>query len=432
MKKFISYFLIFTLFVTVMPVQIFAQDLNYKPAMSFEYDYYEMGQVKPEDFVANLERDLLNFEDYVDPEDLAPKPESANEFGVYGNKWGSPAHLREVYNKFLYYNVYPEESPLWNKTALVPGDGVSKDQVLAILDHHHSISETISYLLKENPKYKRARIEKHVRLIPSYLVQLALFWIIWEEAIPEVLGAVATYISASRAVRFISTIALMGVDMWITDEAAYEMQKLDKRLDELFQSVGMYKSAAIEVSANTDLLKPITETEAEQIKQHLEKIANSNSEEFDRKDIKLIRKYLKKGYAGLSISDRDKLKIVLGRFLYDMFEGDKILIDKYVRKEMLRTYYALLFIEDELFNESDPLRYERAIIDLATTYKIQNIQINDNRIFAKNNQSEVKSFGESLQDIKSVEYGLPHLEPVEPKPPVPRAVSLTSPSIKFG
>ncbi len=431
MKKFIACFLILILLFLMTPTQVFAQrvaDLppvqddfykkkavgDYKPAMSFEYDYYEVGAISPKKFVASLEEDLLNSEDYTNPEDLKPTPYP----GGY-NKWGSPEHLRQSYNNFLYYNIYPEESPMWNKTALVPDNGVQEKDVMAILDHHNMLAKYVAERFKYNPKYTDERNERYVRLIPAIIVIAATFYISWEVAPAVVVKAIpclaGTGIGITILRSIISLATMIGFDALITDQVAWHMVQKDERLKYLTQSVSSYRNSAINISLETDLLKPIKETEYEIISEEIEKVMKSNPDKQTREDIKLIKK-LFKGYSGLgkmerflgkmetaydkmSEKEKSRLKIVLGKFLYDIFDGDEVLINEYFRKEMLRTYYALLFIEEELDAEYDPLRYDRAIIDLATTYKIQNIQIVDGRMIKRKNESKVLSFGENLQQL---------------------------------
>ena len=400
MKKFISCFLIFVISLSTSPIQVFAQNLNYNPAFSFKYDYYNSG-TNLKQFIANLEDDLLNIEDYQDPKDLAPQPRP----GAYGNKWGSPEHLRESYNNILYYNIYPEKSPLWKKTALVPGNGATEQDVMTILDRHHALSEAISYRLKLNREYQRSILEKHVRLVPVYIALLGLAYISWAIA-PEAVSVAIPYTTLSFTIpKWVSFIALMAADVLITDEVAWGMKKIDKNLDNLYQYVGSYKSAGIRVARDTELLKPVEETEYDRIQQELEKMTKNATDTQTKKDIALIKRYFTKGFSGVfsginKEKNIDRLRIVLGKFLYDVFDGDEELINEYFRKEMLRTYYALVFIEEELDNESDPLRYDRAFIDLATTYKVQNIQVIDNRIRKINADPEVISFGENLQQMR--------------------------------
>ena len=396
MKKFITYFLIFALSLTSAPVTAFAQDAGYKPAFSFEYNQYKLGKTNTQQFIANLEDDLLNYEDLINPKDLAPKPKP----GAYGNKWGSPAHLRESYNNFLYYNIYPEESPLWNKTALIPGNGVAEKDVMAILDHHHSVSEAIAYRFKQNPAYKDQRNEKYVRLVPTFILIALICYFTWEIA-PEIVTGAIPCLASMPILKTVTSIAIMVVlDALITDQVAWHMVQSDERLKYLFQSVGSYKNSAIKVSIQTDLLKPVKETEYERIEQELQEITKGKKHSISSRDTRLLKKFLKKGYGKIDVSKRDELKPLLGKFLYDIFDGDEVLINEYFRKELLRTYYALVFIEEELDNQNDPLRYDRAIIDLATTYKIQNILILDGRLIKRKNKTRVMSYGENLQQLQ--------------------------------
>ena len=287
MKKFISYFLIFALFTTTMPAQILAQDLGYKPAISFEYDSYELGKTDIKQFVANLEDDLLNYEDYYDPNTVPP---------VARELTGTPKHLSQSYNDFLYYNIYPEQSPIWEYTGLVPGNGTSKVDVLRILDYHLTLSEEIAELFKQNPEYKQERIEKQVRLLPVYTVLLGLFYISWAIT-PEALSVTIPCTGISVTIpKWVSFIVLMAGDILITDEVAWGMQKLDKRLSNLFQSVGSYKSSAIKVSRNTDLLKPVKETEYDRIEKELKELMKGRFSPTASGDVYLLKKYFKKGY----------------------------------------------------------------------------------------------------------------------------------------
>lgn len=415
MKKFITYFLIFALFLTSAPVTVFAQDTGvepvmyfkdkkgriqeYKPAMSFEYDYYEVGQISPYTFVEKLEEDLLNSEDVWDP---SSKPRLGDD------KLGTPEHLAQSYNDFLYYNINPEESPLWNKTALIPCNGVAKEDVMDILSYHHSLSQNIAYRFRENPEYKYEKIGKNTRLIPIYVILLATFYVSWEVA-PEIVTGLIPYLSkTTKAARLLKTITsfatMIAFDVYITDQVAWHLMQSSERMKYLYQSVGSYTNSRINISLKTDLLKSVKETEYDRIKENLQKISKTN-EEYNRGDALILKRYFKKGYAKVDQMYRPRLKQILGKFLYDLFDGDEILINEYFRKEMLRTYYALEFIEDELANNDDPLRYERAGIDLATTYKVQTIQITDGRMIKRTDGAKVMTYGQNLQQIKG-EYNL--------------------------
>ncbi len=392
MKKFISCFLAFVLLLSNTPIQIFAQDLGYKPAMSFEYDSYEVGKVRPRDFISNLEDDLLNGEDVWNPKSVAP---------VSRNLEGKPEHLRQSYNNFLYYNISPEESPLWNKTALIPDGEATQEDVLGILDMYSNLSWLVTRKLKQNPKYKKERLEKSVRLIPSILMEIALFLIIWEDVAPNIFAEIAaTHFRYKKIVKAAATIALMAGDIFVSDQVAWEMIQSDERLVNLFQSVGSYKSTAIDVSIKTDLLKPVKQTEYDRIEKELKNMTQQDKP-YNKGDYLLLKRYFKKGYSKIDVMYRPRLKLILGKFLYDLFDGDEVLINEYFRKELLRTYYALEFIKDELSNKEDPLRYDRAVIDLATTYKIQSIQILDNRTGRRGERNQVRSFADNLQYLQN-------------------------------
>ena len=410
MKKLITYFLIFALSLTSAPISVFAQDAGvepvmyfkdkkgriqeYKPAISSKYDNYEVGQISPYTFVEKLEQDLLNGEDYWDPNG---KPRLGDDM------LGTPEHIAQSYNDFLYYNIHPKESPLWNKTALIPGNGVAKEDVMDILSYHHSLSQNIGNLFSNNPEYKKEKWEKRGRVISICAILIPIFYVSWEVA-PEIVTGLIPYLSGtSKAAVFLKTVTsfatMIAFDAYITDQVAWWLTHFSKSTEHLWQSVGSYRNSLIDVSFKTDLLKSVKETEYDRIKEDLQKISKTNKK-YNRGDSLILKRYFQKGYAGVDQMYRPRLKQILGKFLYDLYDGDEVLIDEYVRKEMLRTYYALEFIKDELANTDDPLRYERAGIDLATTYKVQTIQISDGRMVKRKDGSKVISFGENLQQIK--------------------------------
>lgn len=408
MKKFISCFLILAVSVTTMPVQVFAQKLDYNPAASFEYDYYKVKKINPQKIIQNLEDDLLNLEDYNDPDSVPP---------VSRDLEGTPEHLRQSYNDFLYYNIHPEKSPMWNYTGLIPEqNGTSEVDVLRILDYHRTLSREVAELFAKNPEYIQNKMEKQIKMVPVYAVLLAMAYVSWSIA-PEALSIAVPCTTISVTIpKWASFIALMAADVLITDEVAWGMEKLNENL---FQLVDSYESSTIKILYSkadfmspyrritnkpdgTDLMKPVIETEIENIENLLKK-KYPRSKWYDplaSGDAQLLKKYLKYGYRSIDDMYKPRLKKILGEFLYDLFEGDEVLINEYLRKEMLRTYYALEFIRDELKNKKDPLRFDRAMIDLATTYKVQNIQIIDGRMRKIRATPEVRSFGENLQRLR--------------------------------
>lgn len=408
MKKFISCFLIFALSLSMSPVQVFAQDLAYKPAFSFEYDNYQLGKTNTKQFIANLEDDMLNsYEDYWDP---LTKP-------WLGEKMiGTPEHLAQSYNAFLYYNIYPElDDYLWNYTGLVPDGKTAEVDVLRILDYHLTASKEVAELFAKNPEYIQNKREKQIKMVPVYAVLLALAYVSWSIA-PEAFSLTIPCTSIVVTIpKWASFIALMAADILITDEVAWGMEKLDERL---FQLVDSYESSTFKILYSkadlmapyrrltnkpdgTDLMKPVIETEMENIERLLKK-KYPRTKWYDplaSGDGQLLKRYFKYGYRSIDDMYKPRLKKILGEFLYDLFDGDEELINEYFRKEMLRTYYALEFIRDELSNKNDPLRFDRAMIDLATTYKVQNIQIIDGRMRKIRANPEVRSFGQNLQKL---------------------------------
>ena len=376
MKKIISYLLIFVISLTTSPIRVFAQEQGYRPASSFEYEFYEVGQISPKMFISKLEDDLLNYEDYWDPDSVPP---------VSRKLEGNPEHLRQSYNDFMYYNIHPEESPYWSYTGLIPGNGTAAVDVLRILDKHHTLSEQISEEFQKSKKFKHERLVKNIRLIPVYLILIALFLFLWEFLLPEI-TSIAAIASCGKAVAVIikaaAGIAILAADIYLSDQVTHYMYERDPRLVSAFEYVSSYRNSAIKVSLKTDLLKSVKETEYDEIQDRLKQMSNNRKWwELPSNEELMLKRYFKRGYASIDDYLKMDVKRTLGKFLYDLFDGDEVLINEYFRKEMLRTYYALEFILDELKNEDDPLRYERAMIDLATTYKIQNIQVIDGRVF---------------------------------------------------
>ena len=392
MKKFISCFLIFALSLSISPVQIFAQNLGYKPAVTFEYDNYQLGKTNTKQFIANLEDDIISNarEGYWDPQ---TKPWLGDD------KFGTPEHLAQSYNAFLYYNIHPEKDDyLWNYTGLVPGNGTSEVDVLRILDYHLTLSEEVAELFAQNPEYKQHRTMKRIKMIPVYILLLAMAYVSWSIA-PEALSVTIPCTAMTVTIpKWVSVIFLLSADVLLTDEVAWGMEKSSEHL---FQIVDSYDNSTIKILYSkadpimapyrrltnkpdgTDLMKPVIETEMENIERVFKK-KYPRTKWYDplaSGDGQLLKKYFKYGYRGINPTFRPRVKKILGEFLYDLFDGDEELINEYFRKEMLRTYYALEFIKDELDkNNNDPLKYERAMIDLATTYKVQNIQVVDGRM----------------------------------------------------
>ena len=413
MKKLISYFLIFALSLSTTPIQIFAQDLGekrtmlftdengnnitleYKPANSFKYDFYHPGSTDIEKFVAVLTEDVLTgFDECVD----YVNQETQNQGGYNG--YGRPAQLKEFYNDFLCYNIDHKNSPMWNYTALVAGDDVNEGDVLHILDYHLHLSQSISNKFENNAEYLRARSDK-ITIEALVSVLLVLLWGYTMKIAPEAVSFTIPYLNITVKVKkWVSFLIIMAGDIFISDSVAYHINTMNDEVSSIIQQAGFYKLATIKFASDTGLFRAEQEipSERERIDQEIQRMIDSNPDEETKEDIKLIKRYFKKGYSKIDIKKRPKLKKALGKFLYKIFDGDEVLINDYVRKEMLRTYYALRFIDAELSNIEDPLRYKRAAIDLATTYKIQNIQVVDGRLFEHSGDRQ-RTYGQNLQYI---------------------------------
>lgn len=410
MKNTINYILIFVMLVSS-PLQIFAQEISFKPAISFEYDYYVAGKTDKDAFIkqlqANLEQDYENIakadkhfrSELMDWQGRKPSLED------YYNAYGTTEKVKEAYNDFLYFNIYPKESPYYIFTALKEDTDTSKTfraeagDVLHILEEYDNVRQDIAELLRKNPNYIQERNEKLLRKAPSIIALTVLGLLNWE--ITGAVSAIKTPVVAGKLAKIGLFVALIAADIWITDYVAREAERLDTRLGDLVEHVGFYK-IIINAAADTNLFKAAQQRDGAdyeakkllkdtrfyrwfsrfelgyRIQSLDEEIENAQAivDFYDKGKIehtpafhKLIGETLIMAYGTNKTGIPEITNANKDAVLEQIYKQNSYAMDL-VRQEMLRTYYALRFIRAELSNINDPLRYDRAIIDLATTYKI--------------------------------------------------------------
>lgn len=461
MKKLISLILIFTMLISN-PFQVLAQEITFKPAITFEYEYYEPGRDEEykAEFKEKLRANLDNDYESATQADTSYRKDDIKYEGSkptqldYYNAYGTLDKVKEAYNDFLYFNAYPKQSPYYIDTALKTDKDTSKafreeeSDILYILNRYETVTEDIKSLLKNNPARDKDVTEMVVRKLPTIiLLTILAFCSIEIYAGSSATAEAIAYMpynagmASLRSAKITSFLAKLGLfstltiaDIWLTDYVAKESEKIDKRLGELVESVGFYRVMSDSVGDITlfSTAKYSGEADAE-AKQTLrdtrfyryfkfwkswfnpgeldKKIAEAKiiSEFYDNGQIKhtpenhkliagtLIMAYGKnqKGIPELTDENKDMvLELVYNQNQYAMDQ---------VRQELLRNYYALRFIRAELSNINDPLRYDRAIIDLATTYKVMFVQSIDNRAIKGNDQSKQTLFPDALSNSRGIE-----------------------------
>lgn len=429
MRKIISYILLFVMtFLT--PVQSFSQGVAYKRAADFNYDIYASGETNKEQFIMNLEADLntieLNYKTDSDfRHDLFKAHPSKQE---YYHAYGTREKLKEAYNDFLYFNMYPEKSPYWKLTSLDTDSDIQDGQykqygealnVLHILDYYEHLTKDIARLSSQNPVYKEEQAEKWLRKSPTILILTfltALNFIITDGLMAGV-TAPAVVAKLAKAGIFVS---LMGLDIFVTDLVAYKSDVLSKRLNYLVNSTGFYKQIMIQKPDSTNMFKPLQDQQAlidtpldAKAKKILKKTwfyrqlrkfsPNYRNAELDKEidNAKSVVDFFEKR----KITNSPEFRYILAGILKEAVNNDEYTI-QLMRQEMLRLYYALRFVRAELADITDPLRYNRAMIDLATIYKVMYIQILDNRITSLGKQPEYKQFSEMLEKTKGVNHSV--------------------------
>lgn len=415
-KKAISCLLALTMFVYNSSFVFAAEtELEYKPAKSFEYDYFTTGRTNEDEFVAKLKQDM--YDNYID---IPQEPErfqaelTNNEEGVLHKH----SNVKKAYNDLLYYNYLPEESPYWKWTAFVPDNEATEEDVLLILQKHKEISEEISKLFKKDPKYQRERQDKITLWVAGGFALALMSFYLWE-LIPVAGGTAGGGAAAAKTVTtagavgaklwgFSKAFFVLAVDILSTDQVAYTVRNL-KGIKEYMDHIDIYVATTIENIEDRNMLKSQIESneiqicdEAEQkYQEYMLKIYtydNNKEEDFQELDNwKVVRKFCK----GNNKIFKDKnARLKIGKYLlsaYQKFDLPQEYIE-YARTEMLRIYYALLFIKEELLDKSDRLRFDRATIDIITAYKVANITITDGRLIKLFADSENKTQLDILKD----------------------------------
>lgn len=453
-KKLISLTLIFTMLISN-PFQVLAQQIDFKPAITFEYEVYEPGKSEEyrQEFIAKLRANLdqdyepitqanTNYrKEYVDNKGYVPTTLD------YYNSFGTKEKVREAYNDFLYFNIHPEESPYYVETSLISGGNVTEDNILHILDRYEILTNDIRNLLKKNPAPERANMGKRVLMMPVIVLLVIIAFeglAALDTAMLHIEAAEGIGINAAGKVQLstLGKLEAFGVwvaftiaDIWISDYVAKESQNMDKRLGEYVETAGFY-AIIRESVGSANLFRAAQQVggadrEAKQLlhdtrfyryfkfwkswfkREKLDqKIAEAKAiaDFYDKGKIEYTPEFRKliagtlimtygKDQEGIpEINDYNKdviLKQIYRKNTYTM---------KLVRQELLRNYYALRFIRAELSDQNDPCRFDRAIIDLATTYKIMFVQKIDNRWIKKHDQSEQIPFADAFAKSRNIEY----------------------------
>ncbi|MBQ3933857.1 MAG: hypothetical protein II726_01555, partial [Elusimicrobiaceae bacterium] len=269
-KKLISYLLTVAILLSGNSL-LFAQQIDYKPALSFEYDYFTLGKTNENDFVAKLKQDM--YDNLYDSTSGPSNPYSKRE-----------SNVQKAYNNFLYYSMYPKKSPYWKYTAFEPDGVASEDDVLLILQKHKELSKEIEKLLKQNPEYKNKLANKRTLMVSGGFVLAALSVALWEiipaaaVAAPATAGeAVSTAakvgfgMKMAKAAKFLT---VLGIDVASTDWMAYKIRTLEG-IKENINDVDIYKSAIIENINERNLLK--SQIENYQIQICSEAVENFNN-----------------------------------------------------------------------------------------------------------------------------------------------------------
>ncbi len=421
MKKFITYILIFVMSI-LSPIQGFAQynpqqalknktegkpllyfehNTKYHPAMSFVYDKFILGKTDKEQFFLNLEDDLNNKETW-DEELVHPKPQP----GVY-NHLTQSERVRQAYSEFLYYSDHPQESPNWKYTAFQPEDseGIGERDVLMIMDKYNLISQRISDLFAENREYKNEKIQTYSWMAPSFVLLVLSSAITLGVSDYVAAGVVAKTAISNGFVKwliaFAVSIPLLAADIFISEQVAFHIQKANEEFDLLKNKTDFYRQVIVEGTANKSIFQSLKDRNDRDKKVDNFLDAQFANKKISKEDKKLIRTYFHKGYNDVNKDKKLQLKLALGKFLIDYNKQNEWAIQTQ-REILLRTYYALKVIYEELQDENDPLRYKRAIIDLSTIYKITYINFTTSGIFIKDTV-ESEEFAQALGYFNVVE-----------------------------
>lgn len=393
-KKSVSVFLSFVLLTgsSLSFAQEETEEITYKPASSFSYEYFTLGKTNEVNFIKKLAKDME--EHYYDNEQ---EPSAFQDEIIIDDedpiksKFKRYNRVAKAYNDFMYYNTVPEESPYWKWTALVPDDNVSAEETLLILEKHQQITQEIIKLFKQNPRYKREREAKRTIIGLGGFTFLMSSWALWTgiSGLP-ILG------------KWYSSTAIMGLEIFLDDYAIYGIRNL-QGMKEWLNDIDI-QIAELDNLEERNILKSQIESRNIAIcenakKEHEICSAKRGIMPIDEDECEKwwsIVKFCNYNKA----PDNKNIRLELGKYLhheYQKMDAAEYRI-KYARKEMLRIYYALLFIREELKDTNDRLRFDRAFIDLITAYKIANVTISSGRLVDFFSSPQILMQTEILED----------------------------------
>lgn len=382
-----------------MPAQLFAQNINYKPALSFEYDYFTLGKTDEEEFTNKLIQDIEdNFYDDI----LALQNPPDYYYPNYNNNNLSP---EKAYNEFLYYSQYPQESPYWKWTAFEPGQGATENDVLLILKKHQELSKEILHLLKQSTRYKRDNATKWTLIVFGGVILAAESYVLWA-TIPAISAELAAYGIPAKGAKIATTIGAFAYDIWSNDYVAYRLRNLDG-IKVQVDDADIYRSTTIKSMKKRNMLKSQIESAQIQICSEAEENYRSMKTAYVATNGKApVVEEMKKWEPIVKFCNGNKRIIKdkqfrqdLGQYLimaYSKLDNPDGHIE-YAREEMVGIYHALLFIKAELQDENDPLRFDRAMLDIITTYKLAYITFTDGRIIKIFSKPEITTHTDRLK-----------------------------------
>ena len=183
MKKFISLILIFTMLISN-PLQVLAQKVTFKPAITFEYEYYQPGRSDEykAQFEEKLRENLKHEEEIVTAANTNYRADNLDYAGHspkaldYYRAYGTIDKVKEAYNDFLWFNSFPTQSPYYIDTALKTDKDTSKafreeeSDILYILNRYETVTEDIRALLKDNPARREEMAKMLIRKAPTIIL----------------------------------------------------------------------------------------------------------------------------------------------------------------------------------------------------------------------------------------------------------------------
>jgi len=377
-KQNLSIFLSVLMLINFSHAEVFAQQVNY--AFPFQYDNFTLGKTDENEFIAKLKQDIAD--NPLDFSSAPSNPYSKNE-----------SSIQKAYNNFLYYSRYPQRSPYWKWTAFEPDKTAKEDDVLFILQKHKEISQEIEKLLKQNPEYKHKLADKRAIFATGGLMLSAMSFALWE-IVPVGIAAgnasAATVGFGTKIAKAAKFMTIFGIDVLSTDYIAFSLRNLEG-IKENINDVDIYKSALINNVENRNILKSQIENKHIQIcSEAIENFHNMRTAYVATNGRAPVINEMRKWEPIVHFcngSKRDigdkQFRIDLGQYLlfaYNKTEAPEENIE-YARQEMVALYHALLFIKEELSDETDRLRFDRAFLDIVTTYKIAQITIRNISFF---------------------------------------------------